>query len=79
MSSINFGNLPNMLMLPLATAVGSWGGFGEPPQKVKEFMQNDWAKYVFLAVLVWQGGAQQNLDTTIMTVVAFMLISQMLE
>ena len=42
-------------------------------------MQNDWAKYVFLAILVWQGGGQQNLDTTIMAVVAFMLISNMLE
>ena len=79
-TQINLENLPNMLMLPLATAVGAWGGFGEPPQKVKEFMdENEWSKYLFLAILIWQGGGGQNVEKTMMAVVAFMLISSMLE
>ena len=49
------------LVLAMATAVGAFGGFPEPPQAFNEMVtQNELFRYVLLFILVWQGGAGQD-------------------
>lgn len=48
-------------MLPLATAVGAWGGFPDPPRIVTETLfKHKWIQYLMLFVLIWQGGSNQD-------------------
>lgn len=50
------------LILPLGTAMGAFGGFPEAPMWLKSLQQNEWFRYFALFVLVWQGGAGQNVQ-----------------
>ena len=65
----------NQWVLPLATAVGAFGGFPEAPAFVKQLQQYELFKYFLLFVLIWQGGAGQNVQTAlILTVVLAVLL-----
>ena len=54
------------VVLALATAVGAWGGFPAPPARVSELMSNPMVQWGLVAVLVWQGGAGQDLNLALM-------------
>ena len=51
---------PTLLILPLATAMGAWGGFPEPPAIFRQLSQNKIVQYLMVALLVWQGGGEQD-------------------
>ena len=48
------------LVLVMATAVGAYGGFPEPPAPVKALMQNQIVQWALVFVLVYQGGSGQD-------------------
>ena len=50
------------LILPLGTALGAFGGFPEAPMWLQNLQQNEWFRYFSLFVLIWQGGAGQNVQ-----------------
>ncbi len=52
------------LILPIATAIGAFGGFPEPPNMFKRFIQNKPIQYLLLFILIWQGGGGQNWKLT---------------
>ena len=48
------------LVLPLATAIGAYGGFPTPPRFFNELTQNELFQWALVFVLVWQGGSGQD-------------------
>ena len=61
-------------ILPLATAIGAYGGFPEPPRFFNEMVRNEFFRYALLAVLIYQGGAGQDIKLSILvTVIIFAL------
>jgi len=47
-------------VLPLATAVGAFGGFPKPPALFSRLADNEIFQHLLLFVLIWQGGSGQN-------------------
>ena len=77
----NYGKNNNSLMtnlkpllLPMATAIGAFGGFPEPPQMFKSLASNVIFQYAILFVLIWQGGGGQNMMLSLKATVAVFII-----
>lgn len=67
-------------ILPMATAVGAWGGFPQAPQFFKDLVEgNELFKYAMVFVLVWQGGGQQNAKTAFITAAIIYFVTKLLE
>lgn len=43
-------------LVAVATALGAFGGFPDPPHIFKDVIQYEFVKWVLLAILIWQGG-----------------------
>ena len=71
-------NNPNQLILPLATALGAWGGFPEPPEMLKKLQGNVLVQYLMVVILVWQGGAGQNLQMAIVAAILLYVLKMVL-
>ncbi len=53
-------------LLPIATAIGAWGGFPKPPQFFTDLVEaSDLVKYFMVFILIWQGGGNQNFHTSV--------------
>ena len=62
------------MVLPLATAIGAYGGFPDPPRFFNNLVRNEFFRYVLLAVLIYQGGAGQDIKLSVLvTFVIFAL------
>lgn len=48
------------LLLPLATAIGAYGGFPAPPAFFTEMTQHELFRWSLVFILVWQGGSGQD-------------------
>ena len=48
------------VILAVATALGAWGGFPEPPEWFEKYVNTKLAQYSLVFVLLWQGGAGKN-------------------
>jgi hypothetical protein len=55
------------IVLALATAVGAYGGFPEPPPMFKDLVKNEMFQWALVWVLIYQGGSGQ--DITLATLV----------
>lgn len=66
-------------ILPAATALGAWGGFPKPPKMFQDLAKNEIVQYLLVAVLVWQGGGQQNLRVALILAVAMYILVKGLE
>ena len=52
-----------LLLIPaLATALGAFGGFPEPPKLLKQIMSFPSVKWFLLFILIWQGGGGSGLN-----------------
>ena len=52
-----------LLLIPaLATALGAFGGFPEPPKLFKQIIKFKTVKWFLLFILIWQGGGGSSLD-----------------
>ena len=64
----------SQFVLPLATAIGAYGGFPDPPRFFSNLARNEIFRYVLLAVLIYQGGAGQDIKLSVLvTVIIFAL------
>ena len=61
LQNLNILQNPNQLILPLATAIGAWGGFPEPPQLFKKLAKIELFQYLMVAILIWQSGNESNI------------------
>ena len=61
-------------LLPVATAIGAFGGFPQPPDMFKSLASNIIFQYAVLYVLIWQGGGGQNMMISLKVTVAVFLI-----
>lgn len=65
------------LLLPLATAIGAYGGFPKPPAVFNELTNNEIGRYALLFVLVWQGGAGQDMKLALLVTALLYVVSQL--
>jgi hypothetical protein len=60
------------IVLALATAVGAYGGFPEPPAFFKNLAKNEIVQWALVWVLIYQGGSGQDVRlTTLITAAMF--------
>lgn len=64
------------LLLPLATAVGAFGGFPKAPAFFSELTNNEVGRYLVLFILIWQGGAGQDMKLALMVTALMYVLSQ---
>ena len=70
---------PRLFALNLATAVGYMGGFPEPPRIFNEMIKNNpFMKWTMVALLIYQGGGEQDLQLAIELTVMFYLFDKLL-
>ena len=65
-------------ILPIATGLGAWGGFPEAPAFFKKLTGNEMFQYLMLFVLLWQGGARQDVKTSAIVTVVFYIVTKLL-
>ena len=65
------------LMLACATAIGAFGGFPKAPKFFGELVNNEMGQWAVFFVLVWQGGAGQDLKLAALVTGLFYVLSQM--
>lgn len=55
-------NTPNgwQIILAICTALGAWGGMPEPPRLFNSFVRSEYAQYLLVWVLIYQGGGGAN-------------------
>lgn len=76
-ASSSMFELPKMdskLLLPFATCIIALGGFPSAPKMWTDFAKNPLFQYAALFVLVWQGGAEQNISTALFTSAVFFAV-----
>ena len=63
---------------PVATVLGAWGGFPEPPSFFKRLTKNELFQYFLVFVLVYQGGEKMEIATSLMVTVGLYLLTKIL-
>ena len=66
-------------VLPLATALIAWGGFPQPPEIFVRLTQYELFQYLLVFILIWQGGAKQDVKTALIATAIVYIIAKMLE
>lgn len=65
----------NSLYMPLLTAIGAISLFPDPPKIFKDLAKNELFKWVFVLILIVQGGASGNWQLgMVMTVVLYVAV-----
>jgi hypothetical protein len=60
------------LALNICTAIGAFSKFPEAPKAVKDIVENYWVQWALLAVLIYQGGGEQDVQLAVeLTVIIF--------
>ena len=67
------------LILPLATAIGAFGGFPTPPQEFQMLTRYEIFRWFVVFVLIWQGGGQQDLQLALLTTSIVYLVTKILD
>ena len=72
-----FFDFKNMnLVLPLATAIGAWGGFPEAPKFFKDLVSEyKFIPWLLTGILIWQGGGGQKIPVSVMTLAIVYLLT----
>jgi hypothetical protein len=74
--SLDYATLGPKLFLPMLTLIGAWGGFPEAPESFKFLTEVSIFKYVFLWVLVMQGGAGSDADLSLVSIILFFILTE---
>ena len=65
-------------LLPIATAIGAWGGFPKPPKFFTDLVNgSDLIKYLMVFILIWQGGGNQNTYTSLSITLVIYAIAEL--
>ena len=67
------------LILPLATAIGAYGGFPAPPKFFNELTQNEMVRWALVFVLIWQGGSGQDVKLAVLITALVFAIHKSME
>ena len=67
------------LILPFLTLIGAWGGFPESPRMFKSLTTWKPFQYFFLWVLVMQGGASVDPGLSLVAVLIFGIITEIIK
>lgn len=67
------------LIMPMLTLIGAWGGFPDSPQIFKKITEYRIFQYLFLWVLVMQGGASADPGLSFISVIIFVIITELLK
>jgi hypothetical protein len=73
---LDFATLAPKLFIPMLTLIGAWGGFPEAPKSFKFLTEISIFKYIFLWVLVMQGGGGLDADLSLVAIILFFIISE---
>jgi hypothetical protein len=52
--------LVKTVLLAIATGLGAWGGFPNPPAWFRKHLNTEMIQYALVFVLIYQGGSAQN-------------------
>ena len=70
------------ITLAFGTLLGAFSIFPEPPRKIKRLTENVFFQWILVFILVWQGGANQDLllslIITLVTFILFYLLNKLL-
>ena len=67
------------LILPLATAIGAYGGFPAPPAFFSELTQNEMFRWALVFVLIWQGGSGQDMKLALLVTALMFAVHKSME
>ena len=67
------------MIMPMLTLVGAWGGFPDSPKIFKAVTQFRLFQYFFLWVLVMQGGASADPGLSLLAVLIFGIVSEVIK
>ena len=67
------------LILPLATAIGAYGGFPTPPAFFSQLTQNEMYRWALVFILVWQGGSGQDVKLALLVTALMYAIHKTME
>lgn len=67
------------LVMPMLTLVGAWGGFPDSPKMFKALTSWRPFQYFFLWVLVMQGGASADPGLSLIAVLIFGLVTEIIK
>jgi len=67
------------LVLPFLTLIGAWGGFPDSPRMFKKLTTWRPFQYFFLWVLVMQGGASVDPGLSLLSVLIFVAITEIIK
>jgi len=71
------------LFMPMATAIGAFGGMPIAPKIFQDLSKNEWFQWLMVFVLIYQGGGGGNPElcaiATIVVYVAVKVLDQMYE
>ena len=68
----------SQLVLAFATGIGAFGGFPEPPAVFKEAIKNELVQWALVFVLLYQGGAGQDVKLALLVTAAMYAGKQVL-
>lgn len=67
------------IMLALATGIGAYGGFPAAPAAFTKLAQNEIVQWALVFVLLYQGGAGQDIKFAAMVTVAMYVVHMVLK
>ena len=76
---ITFSFPLSKLALPFLTLIGAWGGFPDSPRMFKKLTTWRPFQYFFLWVLVMQGGASVDPGLSLLSVLIFVAITEIIK
>ena len=73
------GNDMSFWILPMATAIGAFGGFPTPPQFFQDLAGNEIFQWLMVLNLIWQGGGGQNIRVSLIATLALFIGSKLFQ
>ena len=68
------------MILPLATAIGVWGGFPKPPEIFMKLARNELFQYLLVFIWIYQSyGSKQDIQTALIATVVLFLVTKFLD
>jgi hypothetical protein len=67
------------LVMPMLTLIGAWGGFPDSPKMFKTVTKWRPFQYFFLWVLVMQGGASADPGLSLIAVLIFVVVTELIK
>lgn len=67
------------IITSVATLMGAFGGFPDPPRVFKVLTKNEFAQWAMVFILLYQGGAGQDVELAAMITVGAFVVYKLLK